>query len=238
MFNLPFPLALLSLAVRQLLTLCHREISAGHHPDATDTAASNGPSEAECTSRTLDGHTYGPSVLARAMTKPPGDWLQRIRLYREGLATGAWTPNGVAEYCVTRHDDASPDRRKKGTFNYPMTILFGLDDLAFDNMIVLDGIEDYFDPMTITGEQPSRVSGKQSHIIRLPGQGHWFFARMEGAKVLEKALLCLLAGPQDDNSVQGAGPSSLQEAFAKEVELGELKVTTHPEQPDIITYTR
>ncbi|KAK4550718.1 hypothetical protein LTR36_000297 [Oleoguttula mirabilis] len=233
MFNLPFPLQALSLGVRQFLRLCHRERSGSHGITTVSTAMSNGPGEAECTCRSLDGYTYGPSVLARARTKPPAVWLERIRLYREGLATARWVPNDVTEPYVVRYDKASVGVRKKGAFRYPMTIIFGLNDLAFDNRIVLDGIEDFFAHNTSTDE--AELS-KQSHVIRVPGQGHWFFASERGSKILEKALLVLLAGSGNSNTTkQVARPYTLPEAFEKEVELGEVTVATRASYSSLST---
>ncbi|KAK5129062.1 hypothetical protein LTR85_000395 [Meristemomyces frigidus] len=225
MFNLPFPLTALSLAVRQLLRLCHREISGGHSSDAMITATSNGPSEAECVFRSPAGGNYGSSVLRRARNGLPSAWLERIRLYREGLATGKWTPNDSTKQHIFKYGEATGGARKYGTFNYPMTIIFGTHDLAFDTRIVLDGIEDFFDPGT--GDK-AKVSA-QSHVIRLPGQGHWLFTSKRGAQIVEQVLLFLLTGSDGNTAVQAATSHSLEKVLKQGSELGELTVAIHPQ---------
>lgn len=211
-------------AILYLLTLCRREVNGGHTSDAEIIAVSNGPSVAECASRTLSGQSYGPSVLRRATTSPPGAWLERIRLYREGLAFGNWTPNDNTKPIMMPRREASEETRKRGTFNYPITIIFGLDDLAFDTRIVLDRIEDFF---AYNGGTDEAVMSLQSHVIRLPGQGHWFFTSARGAEIVERALVSLLTGLDGHTAVQAARPCTLQDAFAREMKLGELSVAVH-----------
>ncbi|KAK5130605.1 hypothetical protein LTR08_001924 [Meristemomyces frigidus] len=187
MFNLPLPLPLLSPAITQFITLCHRHLSRTQLPPAYMIATSNGPSPREATSRTADGYTYPPTVLARTRT-------ERIRLYREGLGTSEWTPNSstTTSYVkpASRNAEQGEPARKEGSFNYPLTTLFGLDDLAFDTRVVLDGLQHFFlEPAA----GASRARERQSHIVRLPGRGHWFFARREGADVVVKTLRALVA---------------------------------------------
>ncbi|KAI7505013.1 hypothetical protein KC347_g8122 [Hortaea werneckii] len=210
MFNLPYPLQLLSTALDFLVNYCHRQIAPTKRRLHVISAASNGPSEAEATSRNAEGLAYGPSVLRRAKTDPPGDWLQRIRIYREGLATRSWKPCEAVSPYVPK-EEASKSERKAAKLRYPTTIVFGLDDLAFDIRIALDGIEDYF---------PARdeVGGRRSHVVRLKGQGHWFFTQPQGAVVLERVLFSLL------EKMDGTG---LQGDLAKDVDQGGVDVATH-----------
>ncbi|KAI7473578.1 hypothetical protein KC351_g11041 [Hortaea werneckii] len=211
MFNLPLPLQLLSIALNLLIHYCHRQIAPTKRRLHVISAASNGPSEAEATSRNPEGQTYGPSVLRRAKTDPPGDWLQRIRIYREGLATRSWKPcEAVLPYTPSK-EEASKSERKAGKLRYPTTIVFGLDDLAFDIRIALDGIEDYFAPK-------DEVGGRRSHVVRLKGQGHWFFTQPQGGFVLER-VLCSLLEKGDGGGLEGD--------LAKGVDQGGVEVTTH-----------
>jgi hypothetical protein len=166
-----------------LLDLVHRQ---GHHkwppgirscvwkPStqslAESLAASHGPSAAECIARDTNAPQYGLSVLARTTTSPPGDWLQRIRLYREGLASGQWgLPLRLQQYAA---QDKSGER-----FQCPVTVIYGLLDVALDPRIALDGIEKFFMPCTeqseAVGKGHSSTSTTASHVIRLTRCGHW-----------------------------------------------------------------
>ena len=207
MFNLPYPLQLLSTALDFLVNYCHRQIAPTKRRIPVITAASNGPSEAEATSRNPEGQTYGPAVLRRAKADPPGDWLQRIRIYREGLANRSWKPcEAVLPYIPTK--EAPNPARKAGKLRYPTTIVFGLDDLAFDIRIALDGIEDYF-------VSQDEFGGRRSHVVRLKGQGHWFFTQPQGAVVLERVLFSFL---------EKSDGGSLESDLAREIDQGGMDV--------------
>ncbi|KAI7199657.1 hypothetical protein D0869_10377 [Hortaea werneckii] len=211
MFNLPYPLQLLSTGLNFLVNYCHRQIAPTKRRLHVISAASNGPSEAEATSRNPEGQTYGPSVLRRAKTIPPGDWLQRIRIYREGLATRSWKPcEAILPYIPTK-EGTSKSQRRAGKLRYPTTIVFGLDDLAFDIRIALDGIEDFF-------VSQDEVGGRRSHVVRLKGQGHWVFTQPQGAVVLERVLFALLE--------KGDG-GSLESDLAREVDKGGVDIETY-----------
>ncbi|KAI7233454.1 hypothetical protein KC330_g5366 [Hortaea werneckii] len=210
MFNLPYPLQLLSTALNFLVNYCHRQIAPTKRRLHVISAASNGPSEAEATSRNPEGQTYGPSILRRAETDPPGDWLQRIRIYREGLATRSWKPCEAILPHIPK-EGTSKSQRRAGKLRYPTTIVFGLDDLAFDIRIALDGIEDFF-------VSQDEVGGRRSHVVRLKGQGHWFFTQPQGAVVLERVLFALLE--------KGDG-GSLESDLAREVDQGGVDIETY-----------
>ena len=135
MFNLPLPMlsASPSRPLWYLLDWCHRQ---GHHRGQTEAiteqllaesqAASFGPSSAECTKPGELGKTYGPSVLARAGTNPPGDWLQRIRVYREGLASARWAlAKDLQRY-------RPPTEASTSAFKCAVTAMYGLQDAALD----------------------------------------------------------------------------------------------------------
>ncbi|GAB1744181.1 hypothetical protein NU219Hw_g1337t1 [Hortaea werneckii] len=211
MFNLPYPLQLLSTALDFLVNYCHRQIAPTKRRLHVICAASNGPSEAEATSRNAEGQTYGPSILRRAKANPPGDWLQRIRIYREGLATRSWKPCEAILPYIPAKEETSNSPRKAGKLRYPTTIVFGLDDLAFDIRIALDGIEDFF-------VSKDEIGGRRSHVVRLKGQGHWFFTQPQGAVVLERVLFALL-----EKSEGG----SLEIDLAREVDQGGMDVRVY-----------
>ena len=156
--------------IEYLLEFCQRQ---GHHRSASQLApellaesqaAGYGPSSAECATCTQDGGGYSGSVLARAKTAPPGGWLERIRLYREGLAAGKWKLADKLRGYATEGDH----------FKCPVTVIFGQQDPALEPAIVLDGIGKYF--QNGAKATPQGVGGKHghdSHVVHLPACGHW-----------------------------------------------------------------
>lgn len=207
MFNLPYPLKTLSLGLQYITQYCHTFLSSSSYAKHVIAAAANGPSEAEATSKTPKGQTYGPSVVARAKSSPSNAWLQRIRIYREGLGRDSWSANNITKEFVSQ---SQRQVGKEGVFKYPMTIIFGLDDLAFNLDIVLEGLEQFFPAKTA-------VPGQGSQILRLPGQSHWFFTQARGAEIVEKALLGLLDG-------NGSG---MKAEMKQEVARGEVEIASH-----------
>ncbi|TKA70146.1 hypothetical protein B0A55_06528 [Friedmanniomyces simplex] len=244
MFNLPYAiLTIMPLrTLEYLLDWCHRE---GHHRHkvaskpghvselflAESRASSFGPGSAECTSRDHKNSTYSAAVLSRATTSPPGNWLQRIRLYREGLTSGKWTLAPELQ----RYRPAPEGEGE--TFKCPVTVLFGLQDPALDPRVVLDGVERYFTGATkvATGDGSHEKQGTStasdagaSHIVRLYGCGHWSLLEDPiGSGTLEKTLVCLLS------ETNGADSGSLEEVLARRAQHDDLanRVT-------IVTHTK
>lgn len=132
-----------------------------------------GPSSLECALPNTDSRRYGPSVLARSKTNPPGDWDQRVRLYEDGLLRDQWTPS----FSGYRATGGQP----KG-FRCPVKVIFGMQDVALDPRVVIDGIEKYF----------QENAAGEDQIVRLPGCGHWSVLEEEGVKALDGALMGLL----------------------------------------------
>ncbi|TKA80483.1 hypothetical protein B0A55_02312 [Friedmanniomyces simplex] len=233
MFNLPYAIfTIMPLrTLEYLLDWCHRE---GHHRHkvaskpghvsevflAESRASSFGPSSAECTSRNRKDKTYSAAVLARATTSPPGNWLQRIRLYREGLTSGKWTLAPELQ----RYRPAAEDEEE--TFKCPVTVLFGLQDPALDPRVVLDGVERYFTGATKVAtrdggheKQGTSTASDEgaSHIVRLHGCGHWSLLENPiGSGTLEKTLVCLLS--QNNEADQG----SLERVLAGRAQQNDL----------------
>ncbi|KAH9841257.1 Alpha/beta hydrolase family [Teratosphaeria destructans] len=129
---------------------------------------------------------YGPDIARRARKDPPGDWDQRIRLYREGASTASWRLSPELQ----NHGVRPADWRKRGyKFTCPATVLFGLRDLALSPRICLDGMERYFP----TSDDVQGAQGVvESHIVRLSECGHWSVLEPMGEKVLEETLRWLL----------------------------------------------
>ncbi|KAK5107679.1 hypothetical protein LTR62_000914 [Meristemomyces frigidus] len=171
-------------------------VLSGHHEATTreklaqGRAASMGPGSIQCSGPGHDGAAYGPSVLARTKTKPAGDWIQRIRLYREGLASADWklSPE-LQQYVPGKQEDQK-------TFNCPVTVVFGMQDVALDPRIVLGGIERYFLPRTERKEVQIAVG--PSHVVELPRSGHWSMLDSdEGKTAIEGIVRCLTADESD-----------------------------------------
>ena len=227
MFNLPLLVlaASPSLPLWYLLDGCHR---IGHHRRegkgevvadrliAESQAASFGPGSAECTHASETDKTYGSSVYARTRTNPPGDWLQRIRVYREGLASGRWRLGAEVQQYV-------PDRGSNvEVFKCPVTVINGVKDFALDPRMNLDGIERFFagsGSVTTRGNiKNSSLDGDgSSHIVRLQNIGHWsLLEEPVGSGALESTLLYLVS-QQGRSQSRARLEDALSQQFGDEV---------------------
>ncbi|EMC95938.1 hypothetical protein BAUCODRAFT_148789 [Baudoinia panamericana UAMH 10762] len=163
---------------------------------AISQASCYGPSVDECATHDAEGLSYGPSVLARASCKPPGDWLQRIRLYREGLASRQWV------FAEKLKQFEAPSRRNSQRFRCAVTVIFGLQDIALDPRIVLDGISGYFTSSDVLGKthemyrtgEVSISRSTSSHVLSLMHCGHWSLLEDTGTNTLEGVLAWAVSG--------------------------------------------
>ncbi|KAK5725454.1 hypothetical protein LTR15_003640 [Elasticomyces elasticus] len=178
------------------------------HLVAESRAASFGPSSAECPMHSDKTTTYGSSVLARSFTEYPGDWLQRVRLYRDGLSTGKWTLGA----------ELQPYKPSAGSdwqnFECPVTVIFGLKDHALDPQIVLDGHERHFHGRAAISESSDSLKADASHIVRLKNCAHWSLLEDTGAQAVERTLLWSL---REHSSSSGGLEEALQRVSANEV---------------------
>ncbi|KAK0920161.1 hypothetical protein LTR91_001022 [Friedmanniomyces endolithicus] len=238
MFNLPHLVLTMipSTTMAYLLDWCHHE---GHHRRAAASkagqlselllaesrASSFGPSSAEFTSPKHNNKTYSSSVRSRASTSPPGDWLQRIRLYREGLASDKWN------LAPTLQQYRPAPEMDEETFKCPVTAIFGLQDVAIEPRVALNGIERYFlrSAKDYTGHgsqerQPTFTTAGAggSHIVRLKDCGHWSLLEELGSGVVEKTLLWLLS---QQNGTAGKG--SLEEALISDELAHHVTIETY-----------
>lgn len=71
-------------------------------------------------------------------------------------------------------------------FHCPVSIIFGLRDVALDPRIVLDGIESHF--MAESANAASSFDIPETRIMRLRSCGHWSLLEDDGSKALDKAL--------------------------------------------------
>lgn len=199
---------------------------------ARSQALTAGPSLAEC--KKVDSHNsnsdsivYGPSVLARARSRPAGNWNQRIRLYQEGLAYGPWMLN-LQDFDIKqiRKSDLGDGALQK--FKCPATILFGLEDIALNPQLALNGTENYF------ADHQNKENGiNDSHVIRLKSCGHWSFLEPTGAVALEDTILWLLKSDTsgdttivDTNHPQNTGLRDFLLAAHEDI-LGDLSIETY-----------
>jgi pimeloyl-ACP methyl ester carboxylesterase len=138
-------------------------------------------------SRTASGLTYGPSVHARSQSSPTGGWDQKIRLYADGLLRRPWTPSYEdGQDKASQLADAILPDDSSWKFKCPVSIIFGLKDIALDPRVVLDGIEDHFLPESDDPLQASVLA--KARITRLPNCGHWSVLEDEGVEALEMVL--------------------------------------------------
>ena len=142
----------------------------------------SGPSANQRATYTEDAKLYSTSVMGRAMTSPPGDWDRRIRLYKEDLFAGRWRTASKWRAYEKETADFPQDRKESARFRCPVTVIYGMQDLALDPRITLDGIERVF------FETDEADGGQSSRFIRLPNCGHWSLLEPEGEAVLQSVL--------------------------------------------------
>lgn len=85
---------------------------------------------------------------------------------------------------------------RKGQFSYPVHMLFGMQDVALDPRIVLDGVEAFMLDAE-EGLRKPQVQGEQSaqyqpigpsSVVRLPLSGHWSVSDEQGSGALDELL--------------------------------------------------
>ncbi|KAF1958358.1 alpha/beta-hydrolase [Byssothecium circinans] len=107
---------------------------------------------------------------------------EKIRIYREGLFLGSWeksleTVVALSEIPVleSRSGSGSGDSifgsGPVGALRAPTTVLYGAEDLGFEQRLALEGIADYLP--------------KRSQVFYLEGTGHWMPHEELGSRVLE-----------------------------------------------------
>lgn len=162
---------------------------------ANSLATSYGPSPSDCnTSLPQSGARYGSTVQHRASRNPQGYWDERVRIYCEGLATGEWHPN-YSGYQPPLWK-TNPENKRKGQFSYPVHAMFGMQDVALDPRIVLDGVEGFMMDAE-KGMRKADVGGEagvegqsvgRSSVTKMWDCGHWAMLDEQGARALERLL--------------------------------------------------
>lgn len=180
LFNLLwFSAARFPLAMRYLLTLCYRQATndSSSQGRALSWSASLGPDFAQ--SQTSNkAASYGVFVLVRALDQPDKVWDERIRLYKEGLASAPW--NKIPSLRSRSGDETKRDDGSK--VRCSTTVIFGLEDRFLDPRIVVEGFQDFID---------TESSFKGLEIL-LKDVGHWSPTHPECVRILEQALILQL----------------------------------------------
>jgi hypothetical protein len=117
-----------------------------------------------------------------------------VRIHCEGLALGEWHPN-YPGYQLPIWKTA-PESNRKGQFSYNVHVMFGMQDVALDPRIVLDGVEGFMmdaekgiRKADVGGEQGVEVqSVGRSSVTKMWGCGHWAMLDGQGARALGNLL--------------------------------------------------
>lgn len=134
-------------------------------------------------------------MFQRSKQNPPGDWDERVRIYCEGLALGEWHPSYFGYQEPLSKSD--PERAaRKGQFNYPVHVMFGMQDVALDPRIVLEGLESWMQdaedglrkPQVGSEEGVEIQAVGRSTITKLWRCGHWATIDAQGSRVLGNFL--------------------------------------------------
>lgn len=142
-------------------------------------------------------------MFQRSKQNPRGDWDERVRIYCEGLALGEWNPSyfGYQEP-LSKFD---PERvARKGQFDYPVHVMFGMQDVALDPRIVLEGLESWMQDaedglrkLQVGSEEGVEVQAVgRSSLTKLWGCGHWATVDARGSRVLVDCLERMIGTPR------------------------------------------
>ena len=184
LFRLPYPLPTWfgSFGNYWFLRTLHRVAVRQRHPLEESQAAeamaiSLGPGQEECSD-------YPESVRQRCVH---GTWAQQIRLYRDGLATDPWDKSletlvelnqidGSRQATARRSPSSAGlfDSGPQGALRAPVTVIWGMRDVALDYTIAVEGMGDYF--------------SRGSQVILLPKCGHWVPTEKTGQAVFEEVI--------------------------------------------------
>lgn len=112
----------------------------------------------------------------------------------------------VRELGIELTDTAGDKNDGEGAFRCPMTLVFGVHDLAFDTRIAVDGIERLFFKTAVTSTindvKSIKERKQESHVVRLKHCGHWSLLEPVGARVVEQTLYWLVTGSTSDSPVK------------------------------------
>jgi len=158
-------------------------------------ASSVGPSEDECNPTGFSGLAYPASVRQRAAT---GGWSEKIRVYRDGLAFAPWDKslqtlwdlNQIGQGMRRRKSSSTAglfDVGPAGSLRAPTTVIWGKGDIAIENSLAIEGMDDFF-------------SSRPSQVIVLSRVGHWAPLEKQGMPVFEEVIEWAAQGEKDSLS--------------------------------------
>ena len=110
------------------------------------------------------------------------------------------------------------------SFNYPVTFVFGMKDIALDPRIVCDGIERCFRTDSVNvrrADTGHKYHGGDSHVVALDTCGHWPMNERDGRIVLERVVGWCTRSSREDQA-QG-----LEEALRDVRSMVKLRISTH-----------
>jgi len=150
-------------------------------------AGTAGPGPAECDAPAEHGSAvqlaYGASVRARA---PSAGWMAKTALYRDGCFGAPWAKPLALVVALAGREERRASGSGLGSFGpsgalrAPVTLLWGADDVAAENALMLEGVADFL--------------MRGSHVVRIEGCGHWAPVHPRGVPVFEAVIGWALDG--------------------------------------------
>lgn len=190
MFQLPISTRRFPSVINFLLTKCHETWTGDtSYSPAWAWASSIGPGIEQCDDP-AQWHSYGRTVLERAVNHPFGDWDERIRYYKEGLLTRDWTLRGeFSNYALPSARDHEPQDLRK--LQCSASILFGTKDLALHYKICTEGWE-----ACVQESRFPDTKAFDSQLVLIEDCGHWSPLEKAGRDRIREHLLRLVAPPE------------------------------------------
>lgn len=159
--------------------------------DAAESMASTlGPGPSEFKTVTDEKETYPERAKARA----EGNFVDITSYYRDGTGLSPWHKSAETVAALYGLGEANVHRTSSGTGIFDdgpegalmanATILWGQQDMALNEHVILEGIADYL------------VQGSQ--VVMLPKTGHFMPMETHGCEALEKAVEWAIRGEKGD----------------------------------------
>jgi pimeloyl-ACP methyl ester carboxylesterase len=155
-------------------------------------ASSLGPSVEEYKTQTSEHSTYSGSVLKDGGL---GNFAHAVAYYRQNTAAARWSKSLetiTSLHAISRGNDIRRtgsrtglfDDGPKGSLKAESTFVWGLNDIALDRRICLEGIDDYLT--------------HRSHVVTLPQSGHFTPVENESRAILDKVITWASEGEKED----------------------------------------
>lgn len=159
-------------------------------------ATTKGPSAHECRTRTTTGETYPESVQDNRWS-PSSTFNHMTSYYRDGAVRARWEKsletiaylhslNSSYGNRTRRYSSGAGvfDEGPEGVLKSSSTIVWGMEDVALEPHLCLDGISDYL------------VSDSQ--VVKLPRSGHTTAMEGQSRDVLEGVIRWSVKGEKED----------------------------------------